>query len=77
VAIIVEAKGWRGVMAEMLRQPAEWRDKASEYLDMAQTAQDFILREQFSELAARFLDMAEKLEGEMVAVAVLNARPNR
>lgn len=64
-------------MAEMLRQPAEWRDKASEYLDMAQTAQDFILREQFSELAARFLDMAEKLEGEMVAVAVLNARPNR
>ncbi len=55
-------------MAQVLRQPAEWRmsewrEKATVYSDRAVTAEDFRLRQQFRELAARHFDMAERLEG--------------
>jgi hypothetical protein len=62
-------------MQEIMWQPAEWRERATEYLDKAQVAKDFSLREQFAELAARYLDMAEKLENQVVAAAILNAKP--
>lgn len=64
-------------MDEVLRQPAEWRERATEYLDKAQMSKDFSLREQFAELAARYLDMAEELEDQVIAAAVLNARGRR
>ena len=64
-------------MAEISWQPTDWRDKAGEYLDMAQLAKDLTLREQFAELAARYLDMAEKIESQVVSAGILSARPNR
>ncbi len=56
-------------MAQVLRQPAEWRmsewrEKAAVYFDRAVKAEDFRLRQQFTELAARHFDMAARLEGE-------------
>ena len=36
--------------------------------------EDFDLREQYLELAVRYLEMAEKFEDGMVAAAVLNGR---
>jgi hypothetical protein len=56
-------------MEEILREPADWRKKATEYWDKAQRATDYYLREQFAELAARYLDMAEKFEDRAVAAA--------
>ena len=44
-------------MEDILRQPDLWPEKASKFLDMAQMATDFTLREQFAELAARYLDL--------------------
>jgi hypothetical protein len=43
-------------------QPVEWRMKAAEYLDKARSTGDVALHIQFSELAARYLDMAKQLE---------------
>ena len=51
-------------------RPAELRGLAQQYWEKAGTQTDFHLREQFAELAARYLDMAEKLEDRMVAAAV-------
>lgn len=61
-------------MAQILRQPAEWRmsewrDKATAYSDRVVMAVDFRLRQQFTELAARHFDMAERLEGRHRAPA--------
>jgi hypothetical protein len=50
-------------------QPAEWREMARQYWKKAGTQTDLRLREEFAELAARYLDMAEKLEDRTVAAA--------
>jgi len=57
-----------------MKEPAEWRQKATVYWEKARTTGDSDLREQYAELAARYLDMAEKFEDWVVAAAVLNAR---
>lgn len=57
-----------------MQRPAEWREKATLYSEKARATEDFDLREQYAELAARYLEMAEKLEDRVVAAAVLNAR---
>ena len=57
-----------------MQQPAEWREKATFYSEKARATQDFDLREQYTELAVRFLEMAESFEARVVAAAVLNAR---
>lgn len=57
-----------------MNQPAEWRKKAALYWEKAESTQDFALREQYTELAARYLGMAEKFEDRMVAAAVLDGR---
>ena len=57
--------------------PAEWREAAALYWEQAQTATDFDLREQLTELAVRYLQMAEKYEDEVVSAAILNGRPRR
>jgi hypothetical protein len=49
-----------------------WREKATLYWEKARTTEDLDLREQYAELAARYLDMAEKFEDRMVAATVLN-----
>jgi hypothetical protein len=58
-----------------MQRPAEWREKATLYSEKARTTADFDLREQYTELAVRYLEMAEKFEDWVVAAAVLNARP--
>ena len=57
--------------------PAEWREKAALYWEQAQSAVDFDLREQLTELAVRYLQMAEKYEDEVVSAAILNGRSRR
>jgi hypothetical protein len=59
---------WRHAML----QPAEWRVRATLYSEKARATEDFDLREQYFELAVRYLEMAEKFEDRMVAAAVLN-----
>ena len=54
--------------------PSEWREKAALYWEQAKTAEDFDLREQLTELAVRYLQMAEKYEDEVVSAAILNGR---
>jgi hypothetical protein len=43
---------------------------AQQYWEKAGAQTDARLREQFAELAARYLDMAERLEDRMVAAAI-------
>jgi hypothetical protein len=57
-----------------MQQPAEWREKAVLYSQKARATEDFDLREQFTALAVRYLEMAEKFEDRTVAAAVLNER---
>ena len=57
-----------------MQQPAEWREKAALYSEKARATEDFDLREQYTELAVRYLEMAEKFEDRTVAAAILNAR---
>jgi hypothetical protein len=57
-----------------MHQPAEWREKATFYWEKARTTEDFDLREQYNDLAVRYLEMAEKFEDRVVAAAVLNGR---
>jgi hypothetical protein len=64
-------------MEDILRQPMAWREKASEYWDRAKLETDYGIREQFAELAARYLDLAENFESQVVATAILNSRPKR
>jgi len=51
-----------------MRRAEKWRHKAIKYWEKATTLTDFDLSEQYFELAARCLDMAEKLEDETVPV---------
>ena len=60
-----------------MHRPAEWREKATLYWEKARTTEDFDLREQYNELAVRYLGMAEKFEDRVVAAAVLNGRSRR
>jgi hypothetical protein len=57
-----------------MREPAEWRQKAALCSEKARATEDFELRERYTELAARYLEMAEKFEDRTVAAAVLNER---
>ena len=57
-----------------MKQPAEWRERAALYSEKAHATEDFDLREQYLELAVRYLEMAEKFEDRVVAAAVLNER---
>jgi hypothetical protein len=57
-----------------LQKPAEWREKAAEYLDKAQMADDINLRERFALLAAMYYGMAEKIEKHALAAVTLDAR---
>ena len=60
------------VEAPFMQEPAEWREKAALYSEKARATEDYDLREQFTELAVRYLEMAEKFEDRVVAAAVLN-----
>ena len=55
-----------------MQQPAEWREKAALYSEKARATEDFDLREQFTELAVRYLEMAEKCEDQTVADGIPN-----
>jgi hypothetical protein len=57
-----------------MKHPSEWRERAALYMQKARTTEDFDLREQYLELAVRYLEMAEKFEDRMAAAAVLNER---
>jgi hypothetical protein len=57
-----------------MQRPAEWREKATLYWEKAQSTKDFDLREQYTELATRFLDMVQKFEDRMVSAPVRNRR---
>jgi len=50
-------------------QSAEWRDKAAQYWSLSKAVNDYDLCEQYAELAARYLDMAEQLEGQAMGTA--------
>ena len=56
---------------ELLEQSTGFRMKAAAYWEIAQTSADRHLREQFAQLAARYLDIAQKLESLSVATAVV------
>jgi hypothetical protein len=58
--------------ATVMEQPEEWREKAALYSEKARATEDFDLREQFTELAVRYLEMAEKFEDRVVSATVLN-----
>jgi hypothetical protein len=58
--------------ATVMKQPAEWREKAALYSERARAIEDFDLREQYLELAVRYLEMAEKFDDRTVAEAILN-----
>jgi hypothetical protein len=58
----------------VMQTPTEWRERATLYSEKARATEDFDLREQYLELAVRYLEMAEKFEDRTVAAAVLNAR---
>lgn len=51
-----------------------WREKAALYWEKARTTEDFDRSEQYAELAARYLEMAEKFEDQLVSAAILNGR---
>jgi hypothetical protein len=51
-------------------QSTEWRDKAMYYWKLSKTEMDYDLCEQVAELAARYLDMAEKVEDQATGAAV-------
>jgi hypothetical protein len=44
----------------------DWRKKAIEYWEKAKTVNDDGLREQYAELAARYLDLAERQDDELI-----------
>jgi hypothetical protein len=58
-------------------QSSEWRDKAAYYWGLSKTVMDYELCEQYAELAARYLDIAEKLEDEAVATAMLGRQSGK
>ena len=60
-------------MNETLRRSAEWREKSTEYAVLAQDLTDFELHKQYAELAARYLENAEKLEGQVANLPALRA----
>ena len=57
-----------------MNQLAEWRKKAIFYWEKAQVTRDFKLRDQYTELSARYLGMARKFEDRAAAAALPNGR---
>jgi hypothetical protein len=47
-----------------MTQATEWREKATFYWNLSKSVVDYDLCEQYAELAARYLDLAERLEGQ-------------
>ncbi len=45
-------------------QASDWREKATYYWSLSKSTRDYDLCEQYAELAARYLDLAEKLEDQ-------------
>ena len=58
-------------------QSSEWRDKAAYYWGLSKTVIDYDLSEQYAEIAARYLDMAEKLEDEATGSAAFETRSGK
>jgi len=48
-----------------MTQATEWREKATFYWNLSKSVRDYDLCEQYAELAARYLDLAERLESPM------------
>jgi hypothetical protein len=60
-------------------QPSDWRERAAYYWNLSKTVRDYDLSEQYAELAARYLDMAEKFDGQGMAGAApdrQSSKPN-
>ena len=55
-------------------QSSEWGDKAAYYWGLSKTVFDYDLCEQYAEIAARYLDLAEKLEDQATGSAALDAQ---
>ena len=51
---------------EAMTPETDWRKKAIEYWEKAKTMNDDGLREQYAELAARYLDLAERQDDELI-----------
>jgi len=58
-------------------QETEWRAKASYYWNLSKTVMDYELSEQYAELAARYLDLAEKLADQAMSDAALYNRSGK
>lgn len=56
---------------------SEWRDKAAYYWGLSKTVMDYDLCEQYAELAARYLDIAEQLEDQPMRSATLEAQSGK
>jgi hypothetical protein len=54
-------------------QVIEWREKAAFYWNLSKTVNDCDLCEQYAELAARYLNLAERLEDETARGALASA----
>lgn len=50
---------------------SEWRDQAAYYWSLSKSVADYDLCEQYAELAARYLDMAEDREEQMMGNPML------
>jgi hypothetical protein len=64
-------------MEKIPRHPAEWRARAADYWDKAQLANDVDLREQFARLAARYREMAKKIESRVAAASPTSSPKHR
>jgi hypothetical protein len=62
--------GWRYGMG----QSSQWRDKATYYWGLSKTVMDYDLSEQYAELAARYLDIAERLEDQATGIGMIEGR---
>jgi hypothetical protein len=52
-----------------MQQSLHWRAKAAEYAIKAQTIADASLRQQYAELACRYLEIAAKLDDTSITLA--------
>jgi hypothetical protein len=54
------------------RRPADYRAKADRYLMKARLAPDFMRRERYSQLAAVYLETAQRLEKKDIDATLVN-----
>jgi hypothetical protein len=52
-----------------MSQATVWREKAKFYWNLSKSVMDYDLCEQYAELAARYLDLAEALENQAASGA--------